>query len=111
VATVNEVRSEIPAVTHVDHSARFQTVDPVRSERYHKLLESFRRRTGCPVLINTSFNVRGEPIVCTPDDAYRCFMATNVDVLVLESFVILKSRQQSAPEHSTDAYLSRFVLD
>ncbi len=111
LTAVNEVRSEIPAVTHVDHSARLQTVDPDRHKRYHRLLESFRRRTGCPLLINTSFNVRGEPIVCTPEDAYRCFMATNIDVLVLESFVVLKSRQQSAPEHDSDAYLSQFVLD
>lgn len=108
---VNDVRSEIPAVTHVDHSARFQTVDSVRYRRYYQLLESFWRRTGCPVLINTSFNVRGEPIVCTPDDAYRCFMATNIDVLVLESFVILKNRQKAAPEHTSDAYLSQFVPD
>ncbi len=87
-------RSVIPAVTHVDHSARVQTVDPERHGRYHRLLETFERKTGCPVLVNTSFNVRGEPIVCTPEDAYRCFMATNMDVLVVENFVLLKDRQR-----------------
>ncbi len=86
-------RSEIPAVTHVDHSARVQTVDGERNRRFHRLLDSFRRRTGCPVLINTSFNVRGEPIVCTPEEAYRCFMATNIDVLVLEDFILVKEEQ------------------
>ena len=84
------VRSEIPAVTHVDYSARLQTVDERRNPRFHRLLEAFDRLTGCPVLVNTSFNVRGEPIVCTPEDAYRCFLATDMDVLVLEDIVIVK---------------------
>ena len=87
---VNVVRSEIPAVTHVDYSARLQTVDEDRNPRFHRLLEAFERLTGCPVLVNTSFNVRGEPIVCTPEDAYRCFLATDMDVLVLEDVVIVK---------------------
>ena len=87
---VNVVRSEIPAVTHVDYSARLQTVDEVRNPRFYRLLEAFDRLTGCPVLVNTSFNVRGEPIVCTPEDAYRCFLATDMDVLVLEDIVIVK---------------------
>ena len=73
---VNVVRSEIPAVTHVDFSARLQTVDVERNPRFYRLLDAFDRLTGCPVLVNTSFNVRGEPIVCTPEDAYRCFLAT-----------------------------------
>ena len=87
---VNVVRSEIPAVTHVDYSARIQTVDEERNPRFDRLLEAFDRLTGCPVLVNTSFNVRGEPIVCTPEDAYRCFLATDMDVLVLEDIVITK---------------------
>ncbi len=78
---VNVVRSEIPAVTHVDFSARLQTVDEERNPRFYRLLEAFDRLTGCPVLVNTSFNVRGEPIVCTPEDAYRCFLATDMDAL------------------------------
>ncbi len=87
---VNIARSTIPAVTHVDGSARIQTVD-ARHGRLRGLLEAFHRRTSCPVLVNTSFNVRGEPIVCTPDDAYRCFLATEMDALVLEDHVIVKT--------------------
>jgi carbamoyltransferase len=108
---LKHVRSEVPAVTHVDHSARVQTVDPVRHERLYKVLKAFEGRTGCPVLINTSFNVRGEPIVCTPEHAWRCFMATNMDVLVLENHVLLKSEQPDATEHRLDDYLSQFALD
>ena len=78
-------------MTHVDYSARIQTVDAQRHGRFHRLLDTFYRRTGCPVLVNTSFNVRGEPIVCTPEDAYRCFLATEMDVLVLEDHVLLKT--------------------
>src|SRR5262249_12355235 len=77
-------RSTVPAVTHVDWSARVQTVDDERNPRLHKLLTRLHQETGCPVLINTSFNVRGEPIVCSPADAYRCFMASDIDVLVVE---------------------------
>src|SRR5205814_1508845 len=84
------VRSTIPAVTHVDLSARVQTVDPARMPAFHALLMEFYKQTGCPVLINTSFNVRGEPIVCTPQDAYRCFLATEMDVLVMEDCFIEK---------------------
>ena len=79
-----------PVVTHVDYSARVQTVDAERHGRYAALLRAFEAKTGCPVLINTSFNVRGEPIVCTPEHAYRCFLATNMDVLVLERFLLRK---------------------
>jgi len=104
-------RSEIPAVTHVDYSARLQTVDPRRDGRFHALLERFRAKTGCPVVINTSFNVRGEPIVCTPSDAYRCFMATNIDALVLEDIVLLKDQQENAPALDTNEYLREFALD
>jgi len=88
------VRSEIPAVTHVDHSARIQTVHRETNPAYHALLEEFKRLTGCPVLVNTSFNVRGEPIVCTPEDALRCFMTTNIDVLVAGSCVLRKQDQR-----------------
>ena len=105
------VRSQVPAITHVDNSARVQTVDPVRHGRFYKLLQSFDRKTGCPVMINTSFNVRGEPIVCSPEHAYRCFMATNMDVLVMERFVLLKSAQPNASAHPLDDYLTQFQLD
>jgi carbamoyltransferase len=109
---VNIVRSEIPAVTHVDYSARLQTVDAERNPRFHRLIEAFDRLTGCPVLVNTSFNVRGEPIVCTPDDAYRCFLATDMDVLVLEDFVIVKDEAaRKAGEVVRERYLSQFQLD
>ena len=86
-------RSEIPAVTHVDYSARVQTVHSETNPRFHALLEAFERKTGCPVLVNTSFNVRGEPIVCTPEDAYRCFMRTGMDYLVMENFLLAKQDQ------------------
>ena len=87
------VRSDVPAVTHVHYSARLQTVDDARHGRFAALLRTFEARTGCPVMVNTSFNVRGEPIVRTPDDALRCFMATGMDALVLGRSVLLKERQ------------------
>jgi carbamoyltransferase len=105
------IRSVVPAVTHVDYSARVQTVDPQRHGRLHKLLRAFEAKTGCPLLINTSFNVRGEPIVCAPEHAYHCFMATNMDVLVMESFVLLKEEQPGGKEHPIDEYLAQFQLD
>jgi carbamoyltransferase len=105
------VRSTVPAITHVDYSARVQTVDPERHGRYYRLLARFRRMTGCPVVINTSFNIRGEPIVCTPEDAYRCFMATNMDVLVLEDCVLYKHEQPEGRPHEVDRYLAQFDLD
>jgi carbamoyltransferase len=109
---VNVVRSEIPAVTHVDYSARLQTVDLERNPRLYRLLRAFDRLTGCPVLINTSFNVRGEPIVCTPEDAYRCFVATDMDVLVMEDFVIAKDAvTRDAGLQAREAYLAQFQLD
>jgi len=86
-------RSEIPAVTHVDDSARVQTVDAGRHGFYNQVIRHFAELTGCPLVVNTSFNVRGEPIVCTPDDAYRCFKATEMDALVLEDLVLLKEEQ------------------
>ena len=87
------MRSSVPAITHVDNSARVQPVDAERNGPFRAILERFYELTGCPVAINTSFNIRGEPIVCTPQDAYRCFMATNMDVLVLENFLLLKEDQ------------------
>lgn len=94
IAKLNIARSDIPAVTHVDYSARVQTVAQDVAPRYHALLKAFYEKTGCPVLVNTSFNVRGEPIVCTPEDAFRCFMRTDMDYLVLENFIIDKKAQQ-----------------
>jgi carbamoyltransferase len=109
---LRSVRSDVPAITHVDYSARIQTVDSIRHGRYHQLLEAFRRRTGSPVLINTSFNVRGEPIVGSPADAYRCFLATDMDVLVLERHVLLKESQPSGVTDSQRrSYLAEFKLD
>ncbi len=105
------VRSSIPAVTHVDYSARVQTVDPDRHGRFYRLIKRFKEKTGCPVIINTSFNVRSEPIVCSPEHAYRCFMACNMDVLVLENFVLHKENQPAAQKHEVDHYLAQFDLD
>ena len=105
------IRSQVPAITHVDFSARVQTVDAERHGRLHEVMRLFEEQTGCPVLINTSFNVRGEPIVCTPEHAYRCFMGTNMDVLVLEDFILLKEEQTGAREISTEEYLAQFQLD
>lgn len=108
---LHQVRSTIPAVTHVDGSARVQTVDAGRHPRFHRLLEEFERQTGCPLLINTSFNVRGEPIVCTPEDAYRCFLSTNIDVLVVGDFLLLKEEQPQAGTRDIEARLQAFPLD
>jgi carbamoyltransferase len=108
---LKQERSVVPAITHVDDSARVQTIDSERHPRFHRILTAFKEKTGSPVLINTSFNVRGEPIVNTPEDAYRCFMHTNMDVLVLESCVLLKVDQPNASEIDLDAYLAEFKLD
>ena len=90
---VSVPRSTVPTITHVDYSARVQTVDAERHGRYYRLMKRFYELTGCPIIVNTSFNVRGEPIVCTPEDAYRCFLATDMDCLVLEDYVLLKEDQ------------------
>jgi carbamoyltransferase len=109
---VGVVRSTIPAVTHVDSSARVQTVDRERNPRFYRLLSAFHARTGCPVLVNTSFNVRGEPIVCTPRDAYRCFRATGMDALVLEDFVLHKeNRHPAAALAECESYHLEFEPD
>ncbi len=105
------VRSSIPAVTHVDCSARIQTVDPERHGRLFGLLEAFEAKTGCPVLINTSFNVRGEPIVCRPEEAYRCFMATGMDALVMGNCILLKEEQPDRGGDWAEGYLGRFEPD
>jgi carbamoyltransferase len=108
IEMLNTVRSEIPAVTHVDYSARIQTVHRETNPRYHALLGAFRQRTGCPVLVNTSFNVRGEPIVCTPEDALRCFMGTAIDLLAIGNCFLEKSRQDSSARRDSSA---AFALD
>ena len=107
---LNVPRSSLPAVTHVDYSARVQTVHAETNPRFHGLLSAFHARTGCPTLVNTSFNVRGEPIVCTPEDAYRCFMRTEMDVLVLENQILLKEEQPKASQ-SDKAWMQHFELD
>jgi carbamoyltransferase len=105
---LNVPRSEVPAVTHVDYSARIQTVHEDTNPRYHALISAFERRTGCPVLVNTSFNVRGEPIVCTPEDAFRCFMGTELDVLAVGNCYLRKADQDPALKQN---YESAFELD
>ncbi|WP_287962909.1 carbamoyltransferase [Alcanivorax sp.] len=109
VQKLNVPRSEIPAVTHVDYSARVQTVHPETNPRFYYLLDAFERRTGCPILVNTSFNVRGEPIVCTPQDAYRCFMRTEMDYLVMENILLCKERQPAWKENGD--WRQEFELD
>ena len=104
-------RSSIPAVTHVDGSARVQTVDRERHGRLYDLLRRFHAITGCPVVVNTSFNIRGEPIVCTPEDAYRCFLATNIDCLVIEDYVLMKDEQPRAAVQDAQAYRMEFSPD
>jgi carbamoyltransferase len=105
---LNAIRSEIPAVTHVDYSARIQTVHRDTNPIYHALLERFRDLTGCPVVVNTSFNVRGEPIVCTPEDAFRCFMGTDIERLVVGQAML--SKEQQNPALGQD-YKNAFALD
>ena len=90
---LNIPHSTIPAITHVDYSARIQTVSKESNERYWNILNEFKKLTGCSVIVNTSFNVRGEPIVCSPEDAYRCFMHTDMDILVIENFILYKNEQ------------------
>jgi carbamoyltransferase len=105
------IRSEVPAITHVDFSARVQTVDAERHGRLYRLMKAFKSLTGCPVMINTSFNVRGEPIVCSPEHAYHCFMGTDMDVLVLENHILLKDEQPESAIPRRDEYLAKFALD
>lgn len=108
---VNVPRSTIPAVTHVDMSARVQTVDEARHGRFYRLMQAFKRRTGCSVVINTSFNIRGEPIVCSPEDAYRCFMGSEMDVLVLENCILQRADQPQQNAAAKQRYIDSFQLD
>jgi carbamoyltransferase len=105
---LNAIRSEIPAVTHVDYSARIQTVHRDTNPTYHALIEQFHGLTGCPVLVNTSFNVRGEPIVCTPEDAFRCFMGTDIERLVIGNAMLRKEQQDPSLQQD---YKIGFELD
>ncbi|HIM99500.1 MAG TPA: hypothetical protein EYM57_16735 [Gammaproteobacteria bacterium] len=109
IEQLKQIRSEIPAVTHVDYSARLQTVHRDTNPRFHALLEAFDAKTGCPVVVNTSFNVRGEPIVCSPTDAYRCFMRTEMDCLVVENYLLLKKEQPQWTEQGD--WRHEFELD
>jgi carbamoyltransferase len=109
---VNVIRSQLPAITHVDYSARLQTVDEERHGRFYRLLKNFERITGCPVLVNTSFNVRGEPIVCSPAEALRCFLSTDMDALVLEDFVLKKEQMPKVlSEQEREKHLAAFEPD
>ena len=109
IEKLNVPRSEIPAITHVDYSARIQTIHQETNPRYHDLISHFEKLTGCGVIVNTSFNVRGEPIVCTPEDAYRCFMRTEMDYLVVENFLMAKTEQ--IPWEKDDSWKEEFELD
>ena len=109
IERLNVARSDIPAVTHVDFTARVQTVTRDTNADYYDLIKEFEKQTGCAVLVNTSFNVRGEPIVCTPNDAYRCFMRTHIDYLVLGSFLLPKKGQPEWKE--TGNWRTEFELD
>ena len=109
IEKLNIPRSSLPAITHVDYSARVQTVSKKTNPRYHNLISAFKRKTDCPTIVNTSFNVRGEPIVCTPQDAYRCFMRTEMDVLVLQNQILYKSEQPQVEKDET--WMQEFELD
>jgi carbamoyltransferase len=111
IEQLNVPRSTVPAITHVDYSARLQTVRRETNRFYYDIIDAFYRLTGCPMIVNTSFNVRGEPIVCTPEDAYRCFMRTNMDALVLENHLLLKAAQTAAPVAGDESWPSELVLD
>jgi carbamoyltransferase len=108
---VSVPRSRLPAITHVDYSARIQTVDPHRHGRYYRLMQKFHQMTGCPVIVNTSFNIRGEPIVGSPEEAFHCFLATEMDVLVLENCVLSKTDQDPASLADAEAYKAQYALD
>jgi carbamoyltransferase len=109
LAKLLQARSTIPAVTHVDYSARVQTISEEHNPAFYRLLKKLEEKYGCPLLINTSFNVRGEPIVCTPEDAYLCFMRTNMDYLVLDNF-LLEKKEQKPLDKDVD-WLREFELD
>jgi carbamoyltransferase len=106
---LKQINSLLPAITHVDYSSRIQTVSARTNPRYHKLIMAFKKKTGCPLVINTSFNVRGEPIVCSPKDAYECFMRTEMDVLVMQNQLLLKMDQPQKKDNSE--WQKEFELD
>ena len=108
IEKLNIPRSDIPAITHIDYSARVHTVHSETNPTYHSLINKFYEITGCPVLVNTSFNVRGEPIVCSPEDAFKCFMGTELDLLVIEDFVLLKNEQN---QNLKEDYKDKYKLD
>lgn len=108
IELLNQPRSSVPAITHVDFSARVQTVDKIRNSRFYSLITEFKKITGCPILINTSFNVRGEPLVCNPKDAFDCFMGTDLDVLVIDNFILYKTEQT---EKKNSSYQQKYHLD
>jgi carbamoyltransferase len=109
IEKLNVPRSRVPAITHVDYSARIQTVRRETNPLYYDIIDAFHRMTGCPVIVNTSFNVRGEPMVCSPEDAYRCFMRTDMDLLVLENFLLEKVLQPKSTED--ESWKTEFALD
>jgi len=106
---VNAIRSDVPAITHVDYSARIQTVTEDVNPRIFSILTAFESLTGCPLLVNTSFNVRGEPIVCTPEDAYRCFMRTEIDALVMGNYILYRSEQKAV--EMDESWKKEYELD
>jgi carbamoyltransferase len=108
IEKLNIKRSEIPAVTHVDYSARIQTVNKDTNPKYHKLISEFKKKTGCPIVVNTSFNVRGEPIVHSPEDAFKCFMGTEIDVLAIGNCLLKKEKQNMKLK---DNYQNKYELD
>ena len=108
---VNLKRSSLPAITHVDYSARVQSVTEARNGRYYRLIKKFEDKTKSGVIVNTSFNVRGEPIVNTPKDAYRCFMGTEMDILVLENHLLIKREQPLKNQISKEQHITQFELD
>ena len=108
IEKLNVTRSAVPAITHVDYSARIQTVHADTKPRYHALISKFKEKTGCPIVVNTSFNVRGEPIICSPTDAFKCFMGTELDVLTIGNFFLSKDNQNNSLK---DNYMDRYKLD
>ena len=108
IAKLNIPRSSIPAITHVDYSARIQTVHADTNPKYHALINKFYEKTGCPIVVNTSFNVRGEPIVCSPKDAFKCFMGSEIEVLAIGNYLLFKEEQSESLKVN---YVQKYELD
>ena len=108
VDKLNVPRSSVPAITHVDYSARIQTVHADTNPRYHNVISKFKEKTGCPLVVNTSFNVRGEPIICSPTDAFKCFMGTELEVLAIGNYLMIKEEQDDSLKEN---YEERYELD